>query len=418
MKVLFLVLDGLADVSHSELGWMTPLQAAKTPTLDRLAEEGCCALMYPLGPGVCHSSEVAHWRMLGYRPEEYPGRAYFHALSEGIPCREGDALFMFNLVPVVRREGAVYVAEDGIPDMAEYCSQLAEDLRSCAPSGMELHYLGGIEFLAVVREGSARLLATDPFLRHLPIAEPAPEPGWEGDEDTSRTVRVLRDFKEKAERTVAEKLGPRGWEAGLMMKWPSRAACPLPFEERYGMRAAAVVSTPCFRGLGMFLCMRVVSAGREEAGPDLDDKLGAAAEWFREGGEFAFLHTKFADEAAHAGDPHGKVEVIEAMDSALGSHAEVLLSPEVLTVVTCDHTTPTTQDPRVIHGGDPVPVLFHATTVRRDGVREFNEVSAAAGGMGQLRGEDLMTLVLYLSRRAPFITREEAPGVSPPERRR
>ncbi len=404
MKVLFLVLDGLADVTHPELGGRTPLQAARTPTLDRLAEEGCCALMYPLGPGVCHSSEVAHWRMFGYRPEEYPGRAYFHALSEGIPCSSGDALFMFNLVPVVRREGKVYVADEGVPGMAEYCRRVAEELRRSAPQGMELHYLGGIEFLALVKEGSAHLLPTDPFLHYLPVAELGPEPGWEGDEDTARTVRVLREFKERAERAMARRLKPEGWEAGLIMKWPSRAASPLSFEGRYGMRAAAVVSTPCFRGLGIFLGMRVVYMGDAEAGSDLNAKLGAASEWFREGGEFAFIHTKHADEAAHAGDPQGKAEVIEAMDRALSAHAETLFSPEVLTVVACDHSTATARDPRVIHGGDPVPVLFRAPTVRRDAVREFDEVSAAAGGMGQLRGEDLMPLVLYLSRRARFVT--------------
>lgn len=402
LKVLFLVLDGLADVSHAELEGRTPLQAAKTPTMDRLAREGCCALMYPLAPGVCHSSEVAHWRMFGYRPEEYPGRAYFHALSEGIPCREGDALFMFNLVPVIRRAGDVYVVDEGVPGVADFCARRAEDLKAAAPPGMELHYLGGIEFLAVVETGSSHLLPTDPFLHHLPVGEIAPKPGWGRDEDTIRTARILRDFKERAERAAAEG-GPEGWEAGLIMKWPSRALPPLPFEERYGMRAAAIVSTPCFRGLGIFLGMRVVDRGEREAEADMEVKLRAAHDWFKEGGEFAFVHTKHADEAAHAGDPRGKAEVIEAMDRALASHAEMLFDTEVLTVITCDHSTPTTRDPRVIHGGDPVPVLFHAPTVRKDAVRQFDEVSTAMGGMGQLRGEDLMPLILYFSRRARFV---------------
>ncbi len=403
MKVLFLVLDGLADVSHVELEWTTPLQAAHTPTLDRLAEEGCCALMYPLAPGVCPSSEVAHWRMFGYRPEEFPGRAYFHALSEGVQCREGDALFMFNLVPLSRRDGLLYVVDEGLPDASELCASCAEEVKAAAPLGMSLHYLGGIEFLAVVEGGSPHVRPTDPFLHHLPVGDIAPQPGWEGDAETARTVDLLLEFKEGAERAVAEKAGPDGGEAGLIMKWPSRAAPPLPFEERYGLAAAAVVSTPCFRGMGAFMGMRVVTLGDQEAEADLEVKLRAAREWLQEGGGFAFVHTKHADEASHAGDPRGKAEVISAMDRALSRHREMLFSPEVLTVVTCDHSTPTTRDPRIIHGGDPVPVLFHAPTVRRDAVRKFDEVSAAAGGMGQLRGEDLMPLILYLSRRARFM---------------
>jgi 2,3-bisphosphoglycerate-independent phosphoglycerate mutase len=73
-------------------------------------------------------------------------------------------------------------------------------------------------------------------------------------------------------------------------------------------------------------------------------------------------------------------------------------------VVTSDHSTPTTRDVRVIHGGDPVPVLFHGSTVRRDAVERFDEVSATAGGMGQIAGSDLMPVVRYLSRRARFFT--------------
>lgn len=402
MKVLFLVLDGLADISHPELGGRTPLQAASTPILDRLAEEGCCALLYPLPPGVCPSSEVAHWRMFGFQPDEFPGRAYFHALSEEVPCREGDALFMFNLVPVARREGRVYVEDQGVSDVAEHCARYAMDLKAAAPPGVELHYLGGVEFLAVVEKGSPHLLATDPFLHHLPVGELAPEPGWEGDEDTVRTVHLLREFEERAERVVAGRGGMGGREAGLIMKWPSRAMPPLSFRERYGMPAAAVVSTPCFRGMGTFLGMRVMDLGEREAEADLETKLRAARKWFEEEGTFVFVHTKHADEAAHAGEAREKAKVIEAMDRALSSHLDMLLSPDLLTVVTCDHSTPTTRDPRVIHGGDPVPVLFHAPTVRKDTVRRFDEVSVAAGGMGQLRGEDLMPLVLYFSRRAPY----------------
>lgn len=402
MKVLFLVLDGLADISHPEIGGMTPLQAASTPALDRLAEEGCCALMYTLAPGICPSSELAHWRMFGFSPEEYPGRAYFHALSEGVPCRKGDALFMFNLVPVTRRDDAVYVVDDEEPVAADFCARYAEDLKAVAPPGLELYYMGGIEFLAVAEKGSPHLLPTDPFLHHFPVGDIAPQPGWEGDEDTERTVCLLREFRERAERAVAGKAGLGGYEAGLIMKWPSRAMPPLSFQERYRMTAAAMVSTPCFRGMGIFLGLRVVDRGEKEAEADLEAKLRAARDWLEAGGEFAFVHTKHADEAAHTGDPCRKVEVIEAMDRALASHLDMLLAPEMLAVVTCDHSTPTTRDPRVIHGGDPVPALFHAPTVRRDALRRFDEVSAATGGMGQIRGEDLMPLVLYLSRRAPY----------------
>jgi 2,3-bisphosphoglycerate-independent phosphoglycerate mutase len=404
VKVLFMVLDGLADISHPELGWMTPLQAAATPNLDRLALEGGCALMYPLGPGICPSSEASHWRMFGYEREELPGRTFLHALDAGLPLEHGDSLFMFNLVPVEHRPEGEFVLDETAVPIEDICAAWADRLGRLAPGNMALHYMGGIEFIAVVKGGSSHVQPTDPFYHHYPIKSLRALEGWEGDESTAETVDTLRRFKETAEDRLEMEAG--GWQAplGLIMKWPSRADEVDSFEQRNGMRAAAVVSTPCFRGMGELLSIRVRNVDEGEAGVELEAKLLAAGELFREGTEFVFVHSKHADEAAHRGDPVNKKDVIEAMDRALSFHGELWEDPDLLAVITADHSTPATYDKRVLHGGDPVPVLFHGRMVRRDGLECFDEVSAASGGMGQLEGKDLMPLMLYLSLRAPFYT--------------
>jgi 2,3-bisphosphoglycerate-independent phosphoglycerate mutase len=404
MKVLLLVIDGMADVSHPELAWSTPLQAAGTPALDRLAREGCCALMYPLAPGVCPSSEVAHWSMFGYGSEEFPGRAYFHALAAGLPLREGDALFMLNLVPLEKRREGTLVVDHDEALIADICSRHAEGLRKLAPAGMELFYMGGIEFIAVLKGGSSRLRSTDPFLHHLPVEELRPATGWEEDAATVSTTTTLAAFMASAAGWFEEEAACGDSGLGLIMKWPSRAGRVEPLEERHGMRAAAVVSTPCFQGMGAALAMHVEKVSGREAGEDLEAKLKVAGDLLAADREFVFVHTKHADEAAHSGDPSAKAEVIAAMDGALSSAGAMFDDPELLTVITADHSTPTTRDASIIHGGDPVPALFHGRTVRRDGLESFDEVSAARGGMGQVRGGDLMPLILYLSRRARFYT--------------
>ncbi len=403
MKTLFIVIDGMADVSHPELAWSTPMQSAATPTLDRLAREGCCALMYPLGPGICPSSEVAHWAMFGYRPEEFPGRAYFHALAAGLPLRGGEALFMFNLVPVERRREGVFVIAHDENHIAGICARLADGLRELAPHGMELFYMGGIEFIAALRGGSPHLASTDPFLRYLPLEELRPASGWEEDEAAVSTAATLKAFVAAAEERLREESAGEG-ELGFTMKWPSRSCEIEPFEEKHGMRAAAAVTTPCFQGMGTALSMRVETACGAGAGEDLAAKLEAAGDLLEADREFVFVHTKYADEAAHAGDPSAKAEVIAAMDGALSAAAALLDDSELLMVITADHSTPTTRDARIIHGGDPVPVLFHGRTVRRDAVERFDEVSSASGGMGQIVGCDLMPLIRYLSRKARFFT--------------
>ena len=83
LPIVLVLLDGLGDRAHDVLGGRTAGEAAATPNLDALAARGSCGLLYGVGPGRAPSSEVAHWAMLGYRPDEFPGRAVFEALGRG-----------------------------------------------------------------------------------------------------------------------------------------------------------------------------------------------------------------------------------------------------------------------------------------------------------------------------------------------
>ncbi|OYT50462.1 hypothetical protein B6U66_05590, partial [Candidatus Bathyarchaeota archaeon ex4484_135] len=70
MKALFVVLDGMADRPVAELGRKTPLQAARTPNMDRLARSGACGIVDPVAPGIPPGSDVANMALLGYDPHE------------------------------------------------------------------------------------------------------------------------------------------------------------------------------------------------------------------------------------------------------------------------------------------------------------------------------------------------------------
>lgn len=49
---------------------------------------------------------------------------------------------------------------------------------------------------------------------------------------------------------------------------------------------------------------------------------------------------------------------------------------------------------KMIHSGETLPVTMHSINTQRDEVREFDEVSCARGGLGLLRGAELMYLIL------------------------
>jgi 2,3-bisphosphoglycerate-independent phosphoglycerate mutase len=79
---LLLIADGLGDRPVPALDGRTPLEAARTPNMDRLAREGENGLMDPIGPGIRGGSDTGHLAILGYDPYRYyPGRGPFEALG-------------------------------------------------------------------------------------------------------------------------------------------------------------------------------------------------------------------------------------------------------------------------------------------------------------------------------------------------
>jgi len=51
-KMLYVVLDGLGDVPVKELKGKTPLEAAFTPKMDKLAQSGRSGVMHTVAPGI------------------------------------------------------------------------------------------------------------------------------------------------------------------------------------------------------------------------------------------------------------------------------------------------------------------------------------------------------------------------------
>ncbi|MBW8741294.1 MAG: hypothetical protein JF623_01405 [Acidobacteria bacterium] len=114
LPIVVVLLDGVADRAHETLGGHTGVEAARTPNLDALCVRGSCGVIYAVGPGRAPSSEVAHWSLLGYRPDEFPGRAVFEALGRGQDVGAEHAFAYAALRPAERREDGWWLT--GRPD--------------------------------------------------------------------------------------------------------------------------------------------------------------------------------------------------------------------------------------------------------------------------------------------------------------
>ena len=96
-KLALVVLDGVGDVATREQGYVTPLEAARTPNLDALSKDSAQGRMIPVAPGITPGSGPGHLGLFGYDPLEYQvGRGVIEALGLGLELKAGDVAARAN----------------------------------------------------------------------------------------------------------------------------------------------------------------------------------------------------------------------------------------------------------------------------------------------------------------------------------
>jgi 2,3-bisphosphoglycerate-independent phosphoglycerate mutase len=409
--IVVILLDGLGDRAQPVLGGRTGNEAATTPNLDRLAHDGSCGVLFAVGPGRAPSSEVAHWSMLGYAPEEFPGRAVFEAVGHGQAVDEDDVVAFAALRPAEQRDGAWWLAgrprygadEEDAAALVQSCDRLSFDGLAF---GLQ-HIRRGEAVLRVSGGADDRVSDSDAFFRdRYPVLRPQPLVGeaqataaaaeaW-----TRETMRILAEHSVNASRLE------RGLPAlnAITLKWWGRPRRVPTFAERHGLSGTFVAESAFLRGLARTIGLDALEAPETgDAASDLRTRLVLVAERLAAGDTFVFVHLKATDEAGHTKDPRVKQERIEELDAELGR----LPVDSAIVCVTGDHATPAS--PEVIHSGDPVPFVLAGPGVRADGVREFGELTCAAGILGHLRGPDMMPVLLNAADRPLFLGSRPTP---------
>ena len=100
-KLFYVILDGLGDDPLEALGGRTPLEAASTPNLDRLAREGRNGYVTTVGKGIAPESDIAVFAILGYDPHEHhTGRGPLESVGVGVEVADGDLAYRVNFATV------------------------------------------------------------------------------------------------------------------------------------------------------------------------------------------------------------------------------------------------------------------------------------------------------------------------------
>ena len=411
MKALLVVADGMADRPIKELDGKTPLEVAHKPAMDFIAQSGVCGIVDVISPGIPPGSDTGNLAILGYDPfKYYSGRGALEAIGWGLEVKQGDVCLRCNfatvdenLIVLDRRAGRI---------SNEDASKLAESLRKVDLSepSVKFTFQNTIQHRAVlVLQGSNLSTAvsdSDPKKTGMKVLEVRP---LEKSFDASFTAKILNELMQKFHNVLknhevnVDRVN-RGLLPANIVLFRGAGSIPqiLPLSEIYHVNATSIAATSLVRGVCKVAGMRVLNVEGATGTPQTNylNKAKAAVQALSEDNDLVFLHVKATDVASHDGDFIQKISVIEKIDNMLSYIIDHVNLEEVYIAVTADHTTScVTRN----HEGDPVPLAIAGPYVRRDDVKEYNERSCAKGGLGRIRGVNVMPTIMNLIGKAEKI---------------
>ncbi len=376
-KLALLVMDGLGDIATKKQGYLTPLEAAKTPNLDALSRDSAQGRMIPVAPGITPGSGPGHLALFGYDPIEFQvGRGVIEALGLGIELKAGDVAARANFC-TIDAKGIVTDRRAGRIETEvceELCALLSSKIKKIGDCQVIIKAGKGHRFVVLFRgkgiEGP--LTDADPHSEGKPI--PAVEPVDKKSTKAAKAAKLVADFYAVALPLLAKKSPANGFLMRGIAHQPEIAS----FEERYLLKPACLAVYPMYKGLAQLVGMTKIEgpqtiAEQFQAYLDNYDKY-----------DFFFIHYKYTDMYGEDGNFEAKKKAIEDFDAAL----PILFkkAPHVL-AITGDHSTPC-----AVHGHSwhPQPVLLNAEWSGSDKLERFTETGANQGSLGVMEAKYLI----------------------------
>ena len=390
-----IILDGLGDLPVPALNGRTPLEAARTPCLDRLSALGRCGLVdpAPIGPGVRVGTHVGAGVLMGLAPADalHLARGPVEAAGVELALGEGDVALRCNLATLFERDGELYIRDRRAGRISEESAELLAGFVDLdLGDGVRATVIPATEHRAVARLSgpclSAAVRDTDPGdTADLPVRVNLCRADHPGDGPAVRTaIAVTRLLSTAFERLkdhplnlarVAKGMPPA---SGLITRSAgTRQPLHNTLRER-GLKAAVISAESTVFGLARLFGFTILSDPRFTATTktDLNAKVSAARTATLDH-DLVFLHIKGTDLCAHDRDPKAKRDFLERIDAALAP----LLEDDIAIAVTADHTTDSNTG---AHTGDPVPSLIYVRGGERDHCITFGESACKSGGLGRL----------------------------------
>ena len=398
MKYIIMLCDGMADEPLEELKGQTPLEAAKTPCMDRMAVCSEIGMVRTVPENMAPGSDTANLSVMGYDPNiYYTGRSPLEALSIGVDMKPDDVSFRCNLVTLSEEEKDYEEKHILDHSSGEISTDEAKILMKAVKDELEredCHFYTGISYRhLLIREHGEVLELTAPHdILTKKIGAYLPED------------QVLRDMMKRSyeildhhpinEARRAKGLRPANslwfWGAGTR-------PCLTSFEEKYHVRGAMISAVDLLKGIAVGAQMHNIEVDGANGGlhTNYAGKAQAAVDALtKEGYDFVYIHVEAPDEMGHQGSVSDKIKAIENIDrQIIGPVTETLAEAGVdfRMLVLPDHPTPV----RVrTHTKDPVPYMLYDSTEGCAGAAAYTEKTGMASGIRREEGYRLIRHLL------------------------
>ncbi len=415
IKIVYVLLDGVGDLPHPDIGNKTPLEAAQTPNLDKLAKNGKMGQVISVGKGIAPESDIAVFNMLGYKFQhsDYAGRGVIEAIGIGIDFKDGDLALRGNFATldekdiIIDRRAGRHIEKD---DAIGVSKELENNLKFLNPlSNVVVAPTIGHRVVVRIRDEqplSANISNTDPAYSRVDGMGVAKAVGdflkierclpLDDSDSANHTAKLVNEFSEQTLKILKEsqvnenraKQNKKLLNSILLRDAGNKYPKVEPINEKYSMNFSCIVDMPVEVGISNVLKMNTFSAGGLT---DYEEKAQVAAKSM-ETENAIYVHLKGPDEFGHDGDAIGKMKNIEEIDQRFfGTLLENINTEKIVVMISADHSTPCINKG---HSDHPVPLLISGNIIKNDISQRFTESDGRQGEIGLLEGAQVVNTAL------------------------
>jgi len=371
MKKIIVILDGASGLPCKTLKGKTPLEAANTPNLDFLTENGINGIMWPINKEIAPESDQAMLALLGFDPfKYYTGRGPLEAYGSGIDFR-GKIAIRCNFSEI--KNGYITKIQGASEKETRKFSKLL--------STEKIKIIPTIGYRAVMllsTKSSPRVTNTHPGYKIVKnfVTSAKRIAGRRLKERKCRplesaakeTAKIINDFVYRAKRILKNKT--------IILRG---AGNRLPKLKKLPGKWALLADMPVEKAIGKLTGMKIL-----EKSKNLKKTFYTIKNNFKKFDNF-YLQIKGPDTFGHAGDPLGKKSAIEKIDEEFISR---LLKLDAFICVTADHSTPCKY---MAHSKNPVPIVMYGGF--KDKVKIFSEKACRNGKIGKIYGVQMLKIL-------------------------